>query len=112
MNRDLGIKIRELRLKKKFSLRELSRRSHISATFLSDVENGYKRPSRDTLSNIAHVLEIPFLELSRLDSKIPLVDIEWLENHLEGKELIHYMRHNKVTPRVVLKLLKERYAVG
>ena len=46
----LGQRIRELREEKDFSLRELAKKSGVTAPFLSDIELGRRYPSEKVLS--------------------------------------------------------------
>ena len=55
---DIGIKLKEVRRLKGMSLRELARRVDVSASFLSQVEQGKCQPSLDTLSRISAALEV------------------------------------------------------
>lgn len=54
----LGSKLRELRGKAGFSLRELAREAKVSAPFLSDVELGRRFPKDETLVLIAKKLKV------------------------------------------------------
>lgn len=65
----MGDAIRFVREARGLSLRELARRIHVSAPFLSDVE--HNRRSTDKLAELAIVLEIPVSELERFDSRMP-----------------------------------------
>jgi transcriptional regulator with XRE-family HTH domain len=55
----VGLKIRELRNQRKFSLRTLSERSGLNINTLSLVENGKSSPSVGTLQQLARALEVP-----------------------------------------------------
>ena len=59
----LGLKIRQLRARKKISLKELADRTALSASYLNEIENGKKYPKVEKLAGIAEALEIPFEEL-------------------------------------------------
>lgn len=54
----LGTRLKNNRLKSKKSLREMAREFNVSATFLSQIENGKSRPSVATLYSIARVLNV------------------------------------------------------
>ncbi len=55
---DLGEKIRELRLRKKISLVDLGKHSGLSASMLSQLENGKLIPTLPTLARIAMVFDV------------------------------------------------------
>jgi len=54
----LGEVIRERRILNGLQLRDVSRRGHLSYSFLSEVERGIKEPSSGVLQNIANGLGI------------------------------------------------------
>ncbi|MFA7136190.1 MAG: helix-turn-helix transcriptional regulator [Bacteroidales bacterium] len=53
---NLGSRIKQLRLKRKLSLRELGRLAHISHSFIADIESGRSNPSLSTLEDLANAL--------------------------------------------------------
>ncbi|MEP7362340.1 MAG: XRE family transcriptional regulator [Acidobacteriota bacterium] len=55
---DLGRKLRQLRLKKKLGLVELGRHTGLSASMLSQLENGKLIPTLPTLARIAMVFDV------------------------------------------------------
>ena len=71
----LGERIRELRMERDFSLRELARDLEVSAAFLSDIELGRRYPSDDLLSSIARRLRTPVEELRVLDHRASIGEL-------------------------------------
>lgn len=68
----IGNRIRQLRSKKGLSLRELARRTDVTASFLSQVERGTSSLSLDSLFRIAEALDVSlihFLGEERADIK-------------------------------------------
>jgi transcriptional regulator with XRE-family HTH domain len=55
---DVGAKIKQLRTEKNLSVRELSRRSGVSSTQISEIERNLTAPTVPTLMKIISVLEI------------------------------------------------------
>lgn len=55
----VGKRIKEIRKKKKLTLRELSKKADISISFISDIENGRSNPSLERLKSIAAALDTP-----------------------------------------------------
>ena len=68
----LGEKMRKLREDLGISLREFSRRSGVSPSFLSEVESGRRHPSPSRIEEIAKVLGVPVSELADLDHRVTL----------------------------------------
>ncbi len=70
----LGERIKELREKKKLSLRELGSRVGLSAGYLSQIENNKVSvsglPSEENLSKIAHELNVDETDLTLLAHKL------------------------------------------
>ncbi|TRY22991.1 helix-turn-helix transcriptional regulator [Brevibacillus sp. LEMMJ03] len=54
---EFGRKIRELRLKNDYSLRDLEAKSGVSYSFISSIEKGRFSPSRDTVIALAKALK-------------------------------------------------------
>ncbi len=59
----LGLKLRNLRLERLLSLKDLADRSGLSISYLSEIEKGKKYPKPDKLLALSRVLEVPFDEL-------------------------------------------------
>ena len=71
----LGEKIRELRNKEDFSLRELAEKIGISAPFLSDIELGKRFPSEEVLAILAKTLGTKVMDLREFDQRPPTEEI-------------------------------------
>lgn len=54
----IGSTLREVRLSKQMYLRELSRKSHVGLSHLSDIENSNKQPSFGMLAVIIRSLDM------------------------------------------------------
>lgn len=63
MEKDIGIKIRTMRLAKGISQNTLSKKAGVAQSTLSYIESGKKHPQFDTLSAICKGLETTVLEL-------------------------------------------------
>jgi len=55
---DIGLRIRDRRKELEFSVRELARRTGLSASFISQVEHGKTKVSLESLRNIAENLDV------------------------------------------------------
>lgn len=83
--------IRNTRLKKKMTLRELARRVEVSAAFISKMEVGdFKPPKEENIIKIATALDLNSDELLAMAGKIPndvktilLQDVK-IYNHIRG----------------------------
>jgi transcriptional regulator with XRE-family HTH domain len=77
MLKTLGERIRELRDKQDMALRELARKlGDVSPAHVSDIENNRRNPSEDLLRKMAHVLGVPFEELQKLDTRVPVEELK------------------------------------
>jgi transcriptional regulator with XRE-family HTH domain len=62
---DVGLRLRELRESRRISMRELARRSGLSANALSMIERNLTSPSVSTLNKLAMALEVPIMAFFR-----------------------------------------------
>jgi transcriptional regulator with XRE-family HTH domain len=76
MVKTLGDRIRELRDRADYSLREFADRIDVSAAFLSDIELGRRHPSSKVLARIAKALDIAVGELQKHDTRATARDIK------------------------------------
>ena len=79
----IGEKIKKHRTERGFSLRELAKRVDLSASFLSQIEQGKASPSIENLKKIANNLEVRVSYLIEEDEK--------LETFLVKKDEIKYV---------------------
>lgn len=73
----LAIKIKELRLQKGISMKELAKKSQLSVSYLNEIEKAKKYPLSDKLMSLALALEVDYNELVSINvpTKLqPLVD--------------------------------------
>jgi transcriptional regulator with XRE-family HTH domain len=54
----IGAKLRQLRIERKYTLRQLSQKSGISHNYICDVEHGRSEPSLAKLRLLASALEV------------------------------------------------------
>lgn len=107
-NLTLGQKLRELRDKTGFSLRELAEKVKVTAPFLSDIELGRRYPSDDVLAKLATFLRAPLEELKRYDVREPVADMKRLmeQNPKLGfafRTVVEDVKSGKLTPEDLLK---------
>ena len=54
----LGVEIKQLRKARKLTLKELSKRSNVSVSYISAIERGARKPSVDTIESLANALDV------------------------------------------------------
>lgn len=85
--RMIGTKIYQIRKNRGYSLSELSEKSGVSKSYLSNIErNLNQNPSIQILGKIAAVLDVELKEIIKIDSKQGSdnqIDQEWIEFILE-----------------------------
>ena len=59
----VGLTVRDLRMSRNLTLRRLSSNSHVSMTFLHEIETGKKNASNEILEAIAKGLDVTTVEL-------------------------------------------------
>ena len=63
IQKQLGMRIRYLRIAKKLSQEQLSFEAEINKNYLSDLERGTRNPTIEVLTKIANALEVSLSEL-------------------------------------------------
>ena len=87
---DIGARIRSTRLSKTLTLEELSEKTGLSKSFLSNVENHRTSPSINSLEKIAQSLEIPISVLFLQRNFIPRIV------NAEQRDRTHFGQDNRV----------------
>ena len=80
----MGQRLRELRERGGFSLREVAKAAKVSAPFLSDVELGRRFPKNETLALIAQKLRASAADLKKHDHRSALADLKRLAEGSPG----------------------------
>lgn len=91
-----GTHLRKLRKERGFSLREVARRTDLSASFLSQVEHGISNVSLDSLIKIAEALDVPLMYFLEEQP----ADIENLSSHIDPEPCEDIDRTNTYSPVV------------
>jgi len=83
---DFGNRLRELRHKKGFTLRQLAELAGVDFTYLSKVENDRVpyTPAADTIRTLARALGVDPLELLQLANKLPQ-ELETFNAHAQAR---------------------------
>jgi transcriptional regulator with XRE-family HTH domain len=113
MQQSLGEKVKEARNKLDLSLRELARRTGITAPFLSDIELGRRFPSEEVLQVLSKELGVPTEELAKLDARSPLSDLKRMAQNnpswaLAFRKMAEQGKDGKLTPEEMIKRLMNK----
>lgn len=108
-NKTLGEIIRHRREQSGFSIRELARRSDVSAPFLSDIELGRRFPSDEVLARFAKLFKIPLEDLKQYDTRESLISLKKLmdTNPTWGfalRKVAEKAAQGKISPEDLLKI--------
>jgi HTH-type transcriptional regulator, competence development regulator len=92
-----GERVKELRLARRYSQRELAAKAGMDYTYLSKIENGRLEhtPSIRTIQGLALALGVDELELMDLANKVPAV----FEGITRDREALRFFRHATETIR-------------
>ena len=108
----LGTRIRELRLARGYSMRELTSRAKLkSVAFIADLERGFRFPSPEVLVNMASALGVPLDELRSYDRRAPLHEIAALAEKDASwaaafRSVVDAAATGRLTPKKLQKLLE------
>ena len=106
----LGQRMRELRQSADLSLREVGEKlkdkvtnTHVSAAFLSDIENGRRFPSDDMLEKMAELFSVDVAELRRCDPRGPAKEIQDLATMNPGyafafRRAVEFIQASNISP--------------
>ena len=106
----LGQRMRELRQSADLSLREVVEKlkdkvtnTHVSAAFLSDIENGRRFPSDDMLEKMAELFSVDVAELRRCDPRGPAKEIQDLATMNPGyafafRRAVEFIQASNISP--------------
>lgn len=84
----LGERLKRRRQEMGISLRELARRTDLTASFLSQVENAKANLSLDSLRRIAGTLEVPLFYFLSEVSDVSNEEVVRISNHLNNMESV------------------------
>jgi len=65
VRREIGDVLRELRLQKGHTLRQVAGRASVALGYLSEIERGQKEASSEILYSIAEALDVPISQIMR-----------------------------------------------
>lgn len=108
----MGERLRDLRVKKELTLRELARRVDISPSFLSEIETGRSYPSDPVLERLAEELGVTLAGMRSLDMRSHLSDLRKLLDSDASwgpvfQQIAKKARSGKLSPAELMKRLGE-----
>ena len=74
-NTTIGLKIKELRTQKKFTLKYLSEQTNLSTGFLSQLERGMTSIAIDSLAKISKVLDVDVLDFFNVTNESETISV-------------------------------------
>lgn len=90
----VGTRLKEMRLQKGLSLRELAKQAHMSHSFIADIEAGRSNPSLDTLETLAKTLNVSVdYLLGRTDDPRPIEEIVAEKQYIPGTSVKGTLRN-------------------
>ncbi len=106
MNKIIGSRIKELRINKKMTLKELSEKTDLSTGFLSQLERGLTSVATDSLLNIAEALEVDlsYFLLGSIKKRENFIKRSYERNvyKLEDCNCINYILSNEIENKELL----------
>jgi len=108
----LGDTIREARIARKRSLRDLAKALEITPSYLSDIENDRRIPSEDVLRNIADLLELEFDDLMALAGRFGEDAERYMRRHPTAGALFRRISDEKLSEEALQKLLRTAERLG
>jgi transcriptional regulator with XRE-family HTH domain len=106
----VGERIRQKRKELGYSLRELGARANLTASFLSQVENGQCSPSLSSLQRIAIALEVPmFAFLETAPSPNPVIRAEDRPRlHTSDADIVYELLSRDLSGQLMAVLIRIR----
>lgn len=101
---DVGFKIKLLRKQQRLTLKELSEKSGLSVSFISDIENNRRNPNLQNLNKLSDSLGVPVTNLLETNQEVkciePLPELEILniyqslpdDKKVEAKSYLLYLK--------------------
>ncbi|MTI55942.1 helix-turn-helix domain-containing protein [Geosporobacter ferrireducens] len=112
MEENIGQKIKELRVSKKITLKDLSKKTGLSIAFLSQLERGLTSAAIMSLKNIAEALEVDisyFFAPPFENSKRVIRSYEQEIFHIENSKFIYYNLANDAEGKALTPFLVTIY---
>lgn len=112
LNKTLGEVIRDRRVEKDLSLRDLAKLINIAPSYLSDIENDRRVPAEEIIRNIAQVLDLDADDLMARGGRFGDEADRYLKKHPAAGILLRRISTTRLNEDDLGKLLKEAERLG
>lgn len=115
---DFGRYLKELRIKRGFSMRELSRRSNVSQAYISQIERGERHPKPEVIFKLAPPLDISYVKLMNSagylvkDEEFTQEELDYLKGIEEGTNIIDLIKHKPLLDGKEVTLSELEFAIN
>jgi len=111
-DKTLGQHLKELRLARGLSLRELGGKVSVSAPHIGDIEQGNRQPSDELLARLAEALETDLEDILRYSKRPPAKQMEELieqdpEYGLAFRKFVDAVREKNISPEKIHDITKK-----
>ena len=111
-DKTLGQRLKELRLAKGLSLRDLGGKVRVTAPHLSDIEQGHRQPSEKLLARLAEALESDLEDILRYSKRPPARQMEELieqnqKYSLAFRKFVDAVREKEIPPEKIHAITKK-----
>jgi transcriptional regulator with XRE-family HTH domain len=103
---ELGELIKQKRLARKWSLRQLGAALGVTAAYVADIEAKRRLPSPELRDRISSVLEIPSEELAAADYRLPTDLREWIEERPQLGTLLRSLRTSPESDMLIQRITR------
>jgi transcriptional regulator with XRE-family HTH domain len=101
---ELASLIKNKRLLRKLSLRQLGEQIGVTPAYVADLEAGRRLPSAELKKRISIVLEIPAEELAAADSRLTTDLQDWIEERPQAIALLRSLRESSEADMLIQRL--------
>ncbi len=108
----LGQHLKELRLAKGFSLRDIGGKVSVTAPHIGDIEQGNRQPSDELLARLAEALETDLEDILRYSKRPPAKQMEELieqdtQYGLAFRKFVDAVREKGISPERIHDITKK-----
>ena len=101
---DIGELVKERRLRRNWSLRQLGSQIGVTPAYVADIEAARRLPSAELKDRIAAVLEIPAEELAAADTRLTADLRDWIEERPQLTSLLRSLRESPESEMFIHRL--------
>ena len=101
---DIGELVKERRLRRNWSLRQLGSQIGVTPAYVADIEAGRRLPSAELKDRIEAVLEIPSGELAAADTRLTAELRDWIEERPQLTSMLRSLRESPESEMFIHRL--------